>query len=123
MPLLDVEIVIRSGKSLSSQLATELANRAGEIFGSSPGTTWVKVRAIAQENYAENEGGPPEGVYPVFVSVLKAKLPSPDAMHTEVAKLTEVIAQVCGLPEESVHIIYLPEGAGRVAFGGQIVLA
>jgi phenylpyruvate tautomerase PptA (4-oxalocrotonate tautomerase family) len=121
MPILDVEIVVRPNESLPRELAAELANRAGEIFGAPPGTTWVKVRSIARKNYAENGAGPPEGVFPVFVSVLKVKLPPPDTIQIEVVRLTEAIAQVCARPKENVHIVYLPEGAGRVAFGGKVV--
>ena len=120
MPILDVEIVLKPSEMLSRDLAPELANRAGEVFGAAPGTTWVKVSAIAAEHYAEN-GGPPEGVYPVFVSVLKAKLPTAAELQTEIASLTAAVAQVCARPPENVHVIYLPEGSGRVAFGGKQV--
>jgi len=120
MPILNVEIVARPDEYLSPKLATELANRTGEIFGSAPGSTWVKVHLIARENYAENSSVS-EDIYPVFVSVLKAKLPSPDSLQAEVAKLTAAIAQVCGRPQENVHIVYLPAGAGRVAFGGKVL--
>jgi len=80
----------------------------------------VKVSPIAAEHYAENNGGAPEAVYPVFVSVLKMKLPPPDRLQAEVVSLTAAVAQVCARPLENVHILYLPEGAGRVAFGGEV---
>jgi phenylpyruvate tautomerase PptA (4-oxalocrotonate tautomerase family) len=121
MPILDIELVIRPDEILDHNLAARLAQRAGEVFGAPPGTTWVKVRTIAAEHYAENSDRSSEAVYPVFVSVLKAKLPPPDRMQTEVVSLTAAIAQVCRRPQEHIHIIYLPEGAGRVAFGGKIV--
>jgi hypothetical protein len=121
MPILEVEIVAKPDESIGLNLASLLAHRAGEVFASPAGNTWVKVRVIAAEHYAENSSGPPEGIYPVFVSILKAKLPSPDAMQMEVALLTPIIAQACNRPEENVHLIYLPEGTGRVAFGGRIV--
>ena len=121
MPILDVEIITRPGESIDPHLATEIAHRAGEIFGSAPGNTWVKVRPLAGENYAENDDSPPGNVHPVFVSVLKAKLPPADALQTEVDRLTAAIAQICDRPAENVHIIYLPEGAGRIAFGGKVI--
>jgi phenylpyruvate tautomerase PptA (4-oxalocrotonate tautomerase family) len=117
MPILNVEIVKRPNEHIDPKLATELANRTGEIFGSEPGNTWVTVHIIASENYAENISGS-DDIFPVFVSILKAKLPSQDSLQAEVAKLTEVIAQICNRPQENVHIFYLPEGMGRVAFGG-----
>lgn len=121
MPILDVEIVLRPGENLRPNLASQLADQAGEVFGAAPGTTWVKLRAIPADDYAENGGGPPQGVYPVFVSILKAKLPDIDKLQAEVASLTAAVAQVCARPPENVHLIYLPEGGGRVAFGGRVV--
>jgi len=121
MPILDVEIVVRPGEVLSPDLADRLAHRAGEVFGAPPGTTWVKVSAIAADRYAENEEVAAEAVYPVFVSVLKAKLLSSAELRGEVTSLTDAVALVSGRPRENVHIIYQPEGAGRVAFGGKLV--
>jgi len=123
MPILDVEIVIRPGETLDHKLVTELANRTGDIFSAPPGSTWVKLRTLSQENYAENGGNSPLDFFPIFVSVLTARLPSPDKMQIEIAELTAAIAQVCGRPEENTHIIYLPEGAGRISFGGRLVSA
>lgn len=121
MPILDVEIVIRPNETLREGLAGELANCCGEIFGSRPGTTWVKLQTIARDHYAENGGGMPEAVLPVFVSVLKARNPAPDAMKLEAAGLAHAVAELCDRPPENVHITYLPEGAGRVAFGGKMI--
>lgn len=120
MPILTVEIVTRPNEHFSATLAQELAECAAEVFGSAPGGTWVRVHFTASEHYAENSIGP-EHPYPVFVSVLKARWPSPDVLQTEVAQLTLSLAQICNRPPENVHIIYSPEGAGRVAFGGQLV--
>jgi len=123
MPILDVEIVLRPGESMRLGLAAEIADRCGEVFGSPPGSTWVKLRAIPCDHYAEDRGGPPDGVFPVFVSVLKARLPAPDALHVEVARLSAAVAEAAGRPVENVHIAYLPAGASRVAFGGELVSA
>ena len=120
MPILNVEIIIHPGEHFHPSLATGLADRTGEIFGSPPGNTWVTVHFTLRENYAENNSSA-EAILPVFVTVLKNKLPSPDSLTDEVAKLTVVIAQICQRPEENVHVIYLPEGAGRVAFGGRLL--
>ena len=120
MPILNVEIVLRSDEHIRPDLAKELADRTSEIFGSLPGNTWVIVYPIARGNYAENNS-PLQDISPVFVSVLKAILPSPDILQAEVTQLTEAVAEVCGRPEENVHIIYLPEGTGRVAFGGRLL--
>ena len=76
--------------------------------------------AYAAEHYAE-DGGVPEGVYPVFVSVLKARWPAPEARQGEVDRLTAAVAEASHRPAENVHLFYQPEGAGRVAFGGRLV--
>lgn len=104
-------------------LAAEIADRGGEVFGSPPGNTWIKLRPIPCDHYAENGVGPPDGVYPVFVLVLKARLPAPDPLRAEVSRLAAAIAEATGRPVENVHIAYLPAGAGRVAFGGELVSA
>lgn len=121
MPILDVEIVLRPGEMIDHKLVTELANRTGELFAAPPGSTWVKLRTLSHENYAENGSDSPIDFFPVFVSVLKARLPAPDKMQIEITRLTALVAQLCGRPEENVHIIYLPQGAGRVSFGGRFV--
>ena len=122
MPILEVEIVLRPTEMLPSDLAARLAECAGAIFGSSPGETWVKVRTIPAEQYAENDSQLPEGFYPVFVSILQARQTPLAAQQAEVAELTASIAHVCGRPTESIHLFYQPEGQGRVAFGGKLVL-
>jgi phenylpyruvate tautomerase PptA (4-oxalocrotonate tautomerase family) len=119
VPILEVEVVLRPGESLPAGLARELADRAGEAFDSAPGGTWVRVRALAREQYAENGGV--EGMYPVFVSVLKARLPTAWAMQAEISRLTALIARACARPPENVHIFYQPAGMGRVAFGGKLI--
>ncbi len=123
MPILEIEIVVRPGESLPDGLAPDLADRAGTIFGSSPGGTWVKVRALSRADYAENGGGPPPAVLPVFVSVVRARMPAPDALQAEVARLTTAVAGLCRRPEENVHVVYAPAAAGRQAFGGKLVPA
>jgi phenylpyruvate tautomerase PptA (4-oxalocrotonate tautomerase family) len=120
MPILNVEIVTYQNEHIRPDLAMELANQAGETLGSAPGNTWVKVYLIAGDNYAENMIAS-DTVFPVFVSVLKAKPPSPESMQDEVTKLTAIIARVCNRPQENIHILYLPEGAGRIAFGGKVL--
>lgn len=57
----------------------------------------------------------------MFVTVLKAALPPPDRRQEEVRQLTQRIAVVCRRPAENVHVLYLPDGAGRAAFGGSLV--
>ncbi len=44
-----------------------------------------------------------------------------DDLRREVAALTPAIAAICARLPENVHILYQPDGAGRVAFGGRVV--
>lgn len=121
MPILDIEIVLRPGETLTSDLAAALAQAAAGAFGASPGRTWVKLRSLPADHYAEDRGGPPEGVAPVFVKVLKAELPPATELRTEAARLTQAIARACNRPAENVHVLYEPGAQGRLAFGGELL--
>lgn len=120
MPILTIEIVLKPNESNPSGLAKQIADKAGVIFNSGPAQTWVKLREIKAEQYAEN-GVAEQEYFPVFVSVLKAELPSSEDMETEVKELTQTIGEICHRSPENVHIVYLPPGRGRVAFGGRLV--
>ena len=118
MPIVDVEIV--GSESVASDLATRLADMAGQVFGGPPASTWVRVRLLPRHLYAENGTETPEGRHSVFVTVLKAQRPTGAALETEVRALTEGVANVCGRPLENVHILYESDAQGRIAFGGRL---
>ena len=120
MPILEIEIVLSPNELLLSDLAARLAEAAAAVFQGPKGSTWVKLRALQQTEYAEDGGGP-QDVHPVFVRVLKARLPRGGDLETEISRLTEALAQICERPAENVHVIYEPAGRGRVAFGGKPV--
>ncbi len=121
MPLLEVELVGPLRETAREGLAARIADRAAEVFEADPGTTWVALREIPREDYAENGGGPPAGVSPVIVRVLKAHRPEDEDLATEAEALTRAVAGACGRPAENVHLIYEPPGGGRVAFGGSLI--
>lgn len=116
MPIVEVEVV--GDKKLKDGLAREIADAAGVIFEGQAGGTWVRLRRLPEGQYAENGGGPPEGVWPVFVNVLKGGADGEDERREEAGKLAEAIGALCGRPVDNVHILYLPSGAGRIFFGG-----
>jgi len=120
MPIVDIEIVLKPDETVVNEMVSELADRLGEIFSSPKNGTWVKVYRIAAHHYAENQGKESDA-YPIFVSVLKSRLPAPDEMQKEVDAITDIVAQICHRPPGFVHVIYQPEGKGRVAFGGKVV--
>ena len=121
MPILDVEIVASdSTTNLPADLTQSLAEAAAQAFDAPTGTVWVKVQMIPSTQYAEN-GGLPKGVYPIFVTVLKSRASSESELEEEIDRLTEKIAKVLERPKANIHILYQPDGAGRVAFGGRLV--
>ncbi len=120
MPIVDIEIVLKPDETLADKMVSELADRLGKLFGSPKNGTWVKVHQIAAQHYAENEGQE-QDLYPIFVSVLKSRLPALDEMQNEVDAITALVAEICHRPPGFVHVIYQPEGQGRVAFGGKVV--
>lgn len=121
MPILDVEIVVDEDELIPDKLAGRLADAAGKVFGSPAGQTWIRLRRLSRTDYAENEGGPPAGVRPVFATVLKRRLPDQEEMANECRALTRAIASLLNRPAENVHLFYLPDGVGRVSFGGILV--
>ena len=120
MPIVDVEIVLKTGEQIPGEMVSELADQLGHIFGSRHNGTWVKVHGLPAIQYAEN-GGKDEAVFPVFVSVLKSRLAGTEELQKEVHEIVAAVAQVCSRPPSLVHVNYLPEATGRVAFGGKIV--
>jgi phenylpyruvate tautomerase PptA (4-oxalocrotonate tautomerase family) len=121
VPIVEIDIVLRKGERLRRALAEDLADRLGEVFAAPSGTTWVKLRRLPVDDYAENGGRPSATGLPVFVSILKRRQPSRDRMQAEVDRITDLVAAACGRPPDHVHVIYRADGAGRVAFGGRIV--
>ena len=122
MPILTVEIVAGESEEFAPNLAGAIADAAGEIFGSAPGRSWVRLHVLPAAQYAENGVPSTATPAPVFVAVLKAEPPAGDALAREVAQLASAIGVLCGRPSEAVHIFYEPAAAGRVAFGGQPVV-
>lgn len=121
MPIVDIEVVLRSNETIRDDMVSELADELGAIFHSARGGTWIKVHSLPANQYAEN-GGTPDGVYPVFVTIIKSTLPSLEDMQKEVERITGAVAQICRRPSENVHVIYQIEAKGRVAFGGKLIL-
>ena len=122
MPILDVEVVRTSAQDcIAPELVKQLAHLAGEIFGTPAGRTWVKVHHIDKDLYWENDVAEREGVDPVFVTVLKAQMPEPATLRVECEQLSRGIAEALGRLQQHVHILYLPEAAGRIAFGGELL--
>lgn len=121
MPIVDVEFVCARDQDAPPASAVDLANALGTVFGSPPGRTWVRIRALPAHAYAENGSEVSPKSLPVFVTVLLAHWPAGDAMAQQMLHVTRAVANSLSLPLERVHVQFAPEAAGRQAFGGQLV--
>jgi phenylpyruvate tautomerase PptA (4-oxalocrotonate tautomerase family) len=121
MPIVDVEIVAAPEDKLAADLAQSLADAAGRALDSPPGRTWVRLRVLAHEHYAENGLLRESTELPVFVTVLKRTLPEAAVLAREMARLAGSIAEATGRDPALVHIEYAPAAVGRLSFGGKLV--
>lgn len=119
MPILEVDYVGPVADNVRRALARRIADAVATVLGAPPRSTWVRMRFVPADEYAENEGADP-GVWPVIVRVLEADPPEGDALATQARRLTGAIAASCGRPEENVHLVWEPPGRGRVSFGGRL---
>ena len=121
MPILDVEVVLDNSDSLRQGWAQRIADAAGDIFKPPPERTWVRLRGLPRTQNAVN--GPSAKVMPLpaFVSILKAKRSPESERRKEAARLSERVAEIVHRPLENVHVVYLPPGEGRIAFGGRLM--
>lgn len=118
MPVVEIEIV--GAGPLRAGLAAELAAGLAGAMGSRPGGTWVRLHRLDRGDYAEGDGGPPAGVDPIFVTVLRADVPPEAVLREEAREVARTVASMCDRPVENVHVFYQPPGRGRVAFGGEL---
>lgn len=116
MPILEVTVV---GEA-PADAAQRVADAAGAILGAPPGEAWVRIERVAPADYAES-GGAIAGPGPVIVRVLRFELPSIASRAASMSSLASAIGEALGRPRERVHVIAEPAGAGRVAFGGELL--
>jgi phenylpyruvate tautomerase PptA (4-oxalocrotonate tautomerase family) len=121
MPIVSIEVVVDVDRELERGLAQSLADAVGRTLNSPPGQTWVRLRTLGRDRYAENGSSVDDSELPVFVTVLERHCPVGSELQAEVAALTEAIAQVVRRPTASVHLEYAPSAAGRISFGGKLV--
>jgi len=121
MPLLEVEIVDHPDLSLPADAAQRVADAVGELLGAPPGRTWVRLRRIPREDYAEN-GGPLEPeIAPVFVRLLEADPPEGAVRAARSPELARALGGALRRPASCVHVLLEPAARGRIAFGGRPV--
>jgi phenylpyruvate tautomerase PptA (4-oxalocrotonate tautomerase family) len=117
MPILEVEIVGAVPDDVRRGLARRIADAAGDALEARPGGTWVRLRFLDRERYAESGGDVPDDVQPVFVSVLLGDPPGGEARAEQARRLTRAVAAACDRPARSTHVLYEPAAKGRIAFG------
>lgn len=118
MPILTVEVVERDDENLPADVAQRLVDAAGAVLEAPEGEAWVFLRRVAARDYAQY-GGDTDA--PVIVRVVRYELPDVAELREEARQLARAVATACGRPVEQVHIVYEPDGRGRVAFGGERV--
>jgi hypothetical protein len=121
MPIVDVEIVSVAAESAPQPSVAVLASALGRVFGSPPGRTWVRLRALPVSCYAENDAPLSPEALPVFVTVLQANPPQGTDLQAQVVAVTQAVAAWLAVSQERVHVCYSPPAAGRQAFGGKLV--
>jgi phenylpyruvate tautomerase PptA (4-oxalocrotonate tautomerase family) len=121
MPVVTIEFVAESDRPIANDLARSLADAVGRVLNSPPGQTWVRLRSLARNQYAENEAPVDARELPVFVTLRKRRIPSNAEVQAEITALTSAIAKVMDRPASCVHIEYAPAAIGRAAFGGKLV--
>ena len=120
MPILEIELVGEPSGDSRAATAQRLADAVAAVFDAPSGSVWVRLRVLPEQDYAENGGAEP-GLRPVFVRLLGRTVPEDDLRRQEARALTAAVARVCDRATENVHVLYEPAGAGRQAFGGDLV--
>ena len=122
MPIIRLEMVLAADEAPpAGDTLQALADRFGDCLGSGPGETWVSLVIIGRDRYRENGGALPADIRPCFAHVLRYRQPGADRLAADAAALAEIMAAGLGRSPENMHIIFEPDGAGRVAFGGRLV--
>jgi len=122
VPIVIVQCVQeRTTGPYAEETVQSLSDALGQVFGSDPGTTWLKMQYLRCSDYADNAGERDFEIRPTFVEILKQTLQEEDILANEATEIADVGARILSRPKGNSHVIYLPEGAGRVAFGGNLV--
>ena len=121
MPIVDIEVVTNASETVAGKEQLQsLADELGDLFGSGPGDTWIRLRSIDRRGYAENRTRIDGSVRPTFVTVLRYELPDAVELRREMAGIAEAVARILDRPRENVHVLYSPGAKGRIGFGGKL---
>lgn len=121
MPIIDIQIVLNRDETLREGLAQDLVDRMGQVLGVKPGSLWLRLQTLPSSNYAENDAQLEPPALPIFLTVMHAQSPTGAALQAQATALAQAVAAAVGRPRTKVHVEYAPEGAGRIAVGGNLV--
>lgn len=121
MSIVDIQFVLPKSQALPEGLAQDLVDRLGKVLSVQPGHLWLRLQVLPASNYAENDAPVAEQDLPIFVTVMHAKSPEGKALEAEAFAVAEAVAEVVAKGRTQVHVEYAPSGAGRIAFGGNLV--
>lgn len=124
MPIIDIELVEDEvPQPVSAEIVQALADGLGELFGSHQAGTWVRMRYLPRGQYAENQEVVDQSIRPVFVTVLKADSGDEQLRASEAKAIADEVSRLLQRPVQNTHILFQPDAAGRIAFGGELVRA
>jgi phenylpyruvate tautomerase PptA (4-oxalocrotonate tautomerase family) len=118
MPIVDVELVNGEREMCDGALARTLADALGVAFETPAGRTWVRLRSLPAQAFAENEIAKPLGRDAVFVTILAADIAP---LASKVGTITDTVAAIGRRDPARVHVLFEPSARGRLAFGGAMV--
>jgi phenylpyruvate tautomerase PptA (4-oxalocrotonate tautomerase family) len=119
VPMVEVELI--SNEEPGPGLADLLADQIGLALQAAEGSTWVRLRVVRRDHYGESGGPLGDSVKPVFVTITSRHQPAREQFAEVVEQITSAVARATGHPRQNVHVIFAPDAAGRVAFGGHVV--
>lgn len=120
MPIVDVHLVSGAGDQTDHMAAT-IAEALAVVFQAQPGRVWVRLFFLPTSAYAENGTTEVPATAPVFVRVLHADIPDPEALAREAMTIAQAVGECVERSAEHVHVEYAPPGRGRIAFGGNLL--
>lgn len=113
--------ISRRWLSVTPELARTLADLIGDVLLAPMGSTWIRLRTLPRASYAESGGAVPPDVQPVFVVITASRQPVQQRAAQIFNDIASTVAGATGHPKENVHVLFEPDAAGRIAFGGRPV--
>jgi phenylpyruvate tautomerase PptA (4-oxalocrotonate tautomerase family) len=112
MPIIRVTVI--GDHALGQNAAKRLAEGAGRILHSAPGSVWVRIEQVLEDHYAENA---PEWPRPLFLHLLLRE-GMVSIQPGQVEALCDLAHTIFHVPAQQIHLIVEPPAAGRMYFGG-----